>query len=270
MATLGSVNTLRIKRPLASDNKYSRGVAGFLTGSETYPGAALLSVGGALSVGIGMVRYLGSRTVGEQVLQRYPETVLAKGAFDCLAVGSGQDQVLSGEEAALLEGAPSAVIDAFSLKTVDFARTPELSILTPHLGEFRNLQTRLGLTASDATDSASLEQAVIDLATLINRFVLLKGSTTILSSPNGEVVRIGPNSFWLATAGTGDVLTGVLCALMASYLREITASPRHLLDVAELAVLVHSKAAELASTEGPVSAHSLLEHLGVAALEFLE
>ncbi len=266
MATLGLVTTIGI--PLASDNKYTRGVVGFFTGSETYPGAALLSVGGALAVGIGMVRYLGPRSVGEQVLQSYPEVVLAAGSLDCLCIGSGQDRSVSDAEVQTLQAAPIAVIDAFALQTVDFSKTAKASVLTPHLGEFRRLQLRFGLPVSNSEEPDELVPEVIKLATLLGRFVLLKGSTSILGSATGEIRRVGPNSSWLATAGTGDVLTGVLGALLAANLH--SANPQNIMNVVELGVKVHSRAAELAATKGPVSAHTLLTQLGTAALEFLE
>ena len=59
-----------LRKPLASDDKYSRGVVGFVTGSEAYPGAAILGVTAAIRTGIGMIRYLGPSSVSNLVLDR--------------------------------------------------------------------------------------------------------------------------------------------------------------------------------------------------------
>lgn len=274
MATLDFVNTLGIRRPDSQDNKYSRGVVGFITGSDAFPGSALLSVGAALILGIGMVRYLGPKSVALQVIQKYPETVLVGGRMDCLAIGSGLDKPLTESELQLLESAPTSVIDAHALQIVDFARTPLASILTPHFGEFQRLRSRLGLAElaeNDGRDQESfeLQSAVSEVAKLSNRFVLLKGSITYLAAPSGGVQAIGPQSAWLATAGSGDILTGILGALLAANFSELKDSPDRVLQIAELAIKMHSRAAEIAAEVAPVSASTILSNLGEAALEFL-
>jgi NAD(P)H-hydrate repair Nnr-like enzyme with NAD(P)H-hydrate dehydratase domain len=71
-----------LREPTAADNKYSRGVVGFVTGSLEYPGAAILGVTAAMRCGIGMVRYLGPQRVGHLLLEVRPEAVLGLAAMD--------------------------------------------------------------------------------------------------------------------------------------------------------------------------------------------
>src|SRR5690554_6923235 len=73
--------------PGVNADKYSRGVLGVVTGSGTYPGAAVLGVEAAIRTGVGMVRYLG--TAGQLVLQRRPEAVTALGQVQAWLLGSG-------------------------------------------------------------------------------------------------------------------------------------------------------------------------------------
>src|SRR3982750_3074821 len=78
--------------PGPDDDKYSRGVLGFATGSSRYPGAAVLGVEAALHTGVGMVRYLGPGRPTRLVLQRRPEAVTASGRVQAWVLGSGQDE----------------------------------------------------------------------------------------------------------------------------------------------------------------------------------
>lgn len=78
-----------LRRPKTADSKYSRGVAGLITGSTHYPGAAVLSVEAAMHSNTGMVRYLGPAIASGMVLDKAPEVVLGKGRVQAWAVGSG-------------------------------------------------------------------------------------------------------------------------------------------------------------------------------------
>jgi NAD(P)H-hydrate repair Nnr-like enzyme with NAD(P)H-hydrate dehydratase domain len=87
--------------------------------------------------------------------------------------------------------------------------------------------------------------------------VLLKGNTSYIASPEGELREISELSAALATAGTGDVLAGILGALLAA--NSEAASENAFMDIIELAVRIHSAAAELAAIAGPVSALDVAE-----------
>src|SRR5688572_29932419 len=80
-----------LRRPTAADDKYSRGVLGVRTGSDAYPGAAVLGVDAAWRTGVGMVRYVGADRPTALVLARRPETVAVDGRVQAWLIGSGTD-----------------------------------------------------------------------------------------------------------------------------------------------------------------------------------
>ncbi|MDQ2758133.1 MAG: bifunctional ADP-dependent NAD(P)H-hydrate dehydratase/NAD(P)H-hydrate epimerase, partial [Actinomycetota bacterium] len=144
--------------PDASSDKYSRGVVGIVAGSVNYPGAAVLSVLGALGAGPGMVRYLGPRDVRWLVHQAAPEVVTARGRVQAWVIGSGFDASSDQDESddareqkeraleALASDLP-VLVDAGALDLVDRRDAPTL--LTPHAGELARLLTRLEVSVGD-------------------------------------------------------------------------------------------------------------------------
>ncbi len=243
-----------LRHPKSDDNKYKRGVVGFVTGSDAYPGAALLGIDAAVRTGIGMVRYLGSDSVNRLVLETRPETVCQPGNSDAWVLGSGIDKndsqrALQVSEAA--EWAGLKVIDAGGLEIVDFDKlNAHSAILTPHAGELARLLDRFGRHFD--LDYEAVQAA----AALTRQVVILKGSTSLVAHPSGEVTAVGPNSSSLATAGTGDVLAGVIGALLAVNAHD---SELDLVEVATLAITIHSEAASRASQDGPVAALDVAE-----------
>lgn len=233
------------RAPTRDDDKYSRGVVALRTGSSAYPGAAVLGVEAAWRTGAGFVRHVGAQRVADAVLARRPETVTGTHAGrsrpDAWVIGSGTDpQDRSSEETAalreLLAGDVPVVVDAGALDLAPGASAPV--VLTPHSGEFQRLQDRLGLAAAD---DAPREQALVRVATAIGGVVLLKGATTLVADARGGLIAVSESTGWLATAGTGDVLAGVLGAVIA-------ADPtRPLLEAAATAAWVHGRAARVAS-----------------------
>ena len=77
--------------PTEGSDKYSRGVLGVVTGSDRYPGAAVLGVEGASRTGVGMIRYLGADRPADLVMRRRPEIVTAPGRVQGWLIGSGMD-----------------------------------------------------------------------------------------------------------------------------------------------------------------------------------
>ena len=270
-----------VHAPTAADNKYTRGVLGFVTGSNAYPGAALLGVAAAEAVGVGMVEYFGPQRVQDLLLVDHPQVVAAESVAGARAqawvLGSGVEvsgvPALSGDSApvksiddfsqianvrASAYGQGSvAVVDAGAIALLDYAKTISGSlILTPHDGELKRLFARLQEPFRDA-DFDTLQHRMSTAqraAQLLGQTILLKGSTTVIAQPFEETIAVGPNSPHLATAGSGDVLAGILGALAVANLAEVRES---WLRVAKLAVLLHSRAAELASLEGPAVASAL-------------
>ncbi|MGA4802051.1 NAD(P)H-hydrate dehydratase [Streptomyces lavendulocolor] len=239
--------------PVGESDKYRRGVVGIVAGSARYPGAAVLAVTGALRGGAGAVRYVGP--AGDAVLARHPETLVhagppAKaGRVQAWVIGPGLgdtpgvDDVLGSDDPVL--------VDADGLRHLDPAAVrarPAPTVLTPHAGEAAAL---LG-TAREDVESRRLE-AVRELAGRYGATVLLKGSTTLVASAGGPV-RVNPTGTpWLATAGSGDVLSGLAGSLLAAGL-----APR---DAASVGAYLHGLAARRASRDAPVAAHDVADAL---------
>lgn len=233
-----------LRRPTAQDDKYSRGVVALRTGSDAYPGAAVLGVEAAWRAGAGFVRFVGDRRVSDAVLARRPETVtgndVGRTRIDAWVIGSGTDaEARSPEEEqalrTLLTGTARVVVDAGALDLVERPTAPVL--LTPHAGEFSKLRARLRLTATDDDRVAQ----VGEVADALGVTVLLKGARTLIAAPEGGVISVAAGTGWLATAGTGDVLGGVLGALLAAN----PAAP--LAEAAAAGVWLHGYAARIAS-----------------------
>lgn len=256
-----------IRRPTRTDDKYTRGVLGVQTGSEHYPGAAVLGVEAAMRTGIGMVRYLGPARPTDLVLARRPETVTAPGRVQAWLLGSGMDAAHRPAEttraltAALAEGVP-CVVDAGALDLVgqlDRSVLLHPLVVTPHYRELAAMLTLAGLTVTADEIAASPGEWAVQASTSLNVTVLLKGGTTFVASPGGARLCMSIGTPWLATAGTGDVLGGMLGALVATHADLITADADALAPLAATAALVHALAATRASGGGPIAALDVAE-----------
>lgn len=194
--------------PGPTSHKYSRGVVLLDTGSQRYPGAALLSCAGALYTGVGMVRYTGAAP-SSLVLGRYPSVVVDKGRAQAAVIGSGwgeADEVRAASVAAL--GVP-VVADADALRSLP-GRHLDGWLLTPHAGELARL-----LEADREAVEADPVGHVRRAAVRTGATVLLKGATQYIAEPSGRVTIALRGPAWTAQAGSGDVLAGMCGALMA-------------------------------------------------------
>ena len=257
--------------PGASSDKYSRGVVGIVAGTPTYPGAAVLSVLGALGAGPGMVRYLGPADVQALVHVAAPEAVTAEGRVQAWVCGSGFDpggrakgvsEQRRHVEEALASDLP-VVVDAGALELLDRREAPTL--LTPHAGELARLLTRLrGEDVSREQVTAAPLAHARDAAERTGCTVLLKGSHTLVVSPDpSRPVRCQADApAWVGTAGAGDVLGGLLGTLLAAGLDP--------LDAGSLGALVHGVAADRTNPGGPVRISEVARRIPetVAALLF--
>jgi hydroxyethylthiazole kinase-like uncharacterized protein yjeF len=254
-----------LRSPVAEDHKYSRGVVGFVTGSNSYPGAAILGVTAAMRTGVGMVRWIGPEAVGRMLLEVRPEVVVQDGRAQVWVVGSGvpADSSDKQTESALahLAEAKYAVIDAGALEFADFESLAVSAILTPHAGEMARLLERFGETWS----RAEVEQSPIEAAKLAARksgqVVLLKGNVTTIADPVGNTWQTPPANPALATAGSGDVLAGILGALIAGNSKRLESGELSLTDLALAGALLHARAGQLAAESGPVVALDIAEAL---------
>jgi hydroxyethylthiazole kinase-like uncharacterized protein yjeF len=233
----------------AQSDKYSRGVVGVATGSATYPGAAVLSTAGACAGPTGMVRYAGSAHA--EVVRAHPSVVAAPKVGDTGRVqawvcgsGLGTDDAARTELRSVLATSLPVLLDADALTLLvdgqhaeDLRRDAPL-VITPHDGEFKRL-------AGEAP-GADRMSAACRMAAWINAVVLLKGDRTIVATPAGEVWVNPTGTSALATAGSGDVLAGLLGSLLAAGLAPERA--------AVAAAYLHGLAGRRAEATGPVVA----------------
>lgn len=241
-----------IQAPRETDNKYDRGVVLLATGSTTYPGAAVLSAQAACRSGAGMVRYLGPGSVAQGVLAVRPEVVHGAGTFHCLVIGSGIPDVREDERRQLVHeaidaGAPM-VVDAGALCLVE-PGMPGL-VITPHARELSGLLRRLELADwSHEEIAASNGAAAAAASRMLDCTVLLKGRHTYIAQGEFKATVRTPNS-WLATAGTGDVLSGVIGALIAAQIGHgIDMTAEQLASTTAAAAWLHARAGWLASQQ---------------------
>lgn len=204
--------------PDVSSDKYRRGVAGLVTGSTAYPGAAILSVAGAVAGPAGMVRYVGPvdviRTQPSVIMSRRVAGTGRVQAWLC-GCGLGTDDRAQEELRAVLGAPVPAVLDADALTLLgngDLAawlrRRDAPTVVTPHDREFARI-------AGEQVGPDRVE-AARQLARRAGVVVLLKGDRTVVATPDGTAWANPTGSPALATAGTGDVLAGLLVSLLAA------------------------------------------------------
>ncbi|NKX53653.1 bifunctional ADP-dependent NAD(P)H-hydrate dehydratase/NAD(P)H-hydrate epimerase [Arthrobacter mobilis] len=254
--------------PERAGHKYTRGVLGIAAGSASYHGAALLAAQAAVATGVGMVRYLGPSAICSQLNLLVPEVVCGTGTVgqnrsQAWLVGPGATGDPEQAQRALDAfgtGLP-VVADAGALDLLPDGLGPHV-VLTPHAGELVRILGAQGVQAAREDIEASPAEYAQLAAGLTGATVLLKGAATVVSSPNGTLFSQDNATAWMATAGSGDTLAGILGALAATVRPEALdragiAGPDHFAAVAALAALVHGLAGSTAAAGGPVSAGAI-------------
>jgi len=256
----------QIAVPVESDDKYSRGVLGMITGSDQYPGAAVLGVEAALHTGVGMLRYLGGERVSTLVLQRRPEAVTSEGRVQAWLIGSGMDHADRDEATraqttlAAAQALPT-VLDGGALDLHEGAAGPV--VITPHYGE---LARTLGVEKADiAADPATWALRAADR---LGVTVLLKGHHSYVAGPGVALVASSAPS-WLATAGAGDALGGILGALVATHSEAVASDPQRLAHLAAAACVIHGIAAGRAGGGGPFTILDLIARVPATIADLL-
>ena len=261
-----------LPHPSAESDKYRRGVLGLVAGSEQYTGAAVLSAGGAIKGGAGMVRLVSAAPAIGVARQHWPEAVLTTydpdrpgqaietaGRVQAWAVGPGIGTGAAAHAllAAVLASDVPVLVDADGLTVLaahrDMLSRTAPTLVTPHAGELARL------VHADRSDiEARRLHYASAAATELGITVLLKGSTTVIAEPDASrPVRVNSTgSSWLATAGSGDVLSGLIGSLLAQGLPPP--------DAAAAAAYLHGMAGRLASRDAPIGASDLLSAIPAA------
>jgi hydroxyethylthiazole kinase-like uncharacterized protein yjeF len=252
---LSEVARPQLAAPSAHDHKYSRGKVLVVGGSMV--GAALLAATAAQRAGAGYVELAGDgagnaphslvrRPWGEDALEDYRVGAVVVGP------GLGRDPAARERLDAVLASGRRLVVDADALTLIGKRRHDRLKgvILTPHWGEF------VRLFGDDGRDRLSQARAAAQSSGAI---VLLKGADSIVAHPDGRVAIAPTAPGWLASAGTGDVLAGIVGAMLAG--------GRDPFGAAQAALWLHAAAARLA---GPMLiADDLVAKLPEAAMACL-
>ena len=250
--------------PSDLDHKYSRGVLGVITGSAQYPGAAVLTTAAASATGIGMIRFHSSSGLAHLVLHTTPSVVVQPGKVTAWLVGSGIEAKKYSEittwlrhrwfKLTTLQSVPT-VLDAGALHLAGSLEQPTL--ITTHSGELSKLLTARGVSVSAEAIEGNPKKWVQEAANVLGVTVLLKGSITYVAN-DSLLIELPTATPWLATAGSGDVLAGIIGALVATNTVEILNDYNHLASVAATGAFIHARAADEASNGGPINAEAII------------
>ncbi len=234
----------KLPAPKESDHKYSRGQVVILGGKDM-TGAACLSADAAARVGAGLVTIIAQDKASLHVYRCFKPYIIARNDLDiaqfvklaklkgciCPAIGMGMGnkdyKALRNTILSLLSVADKIVIDADGLNAFEehsrllFSKLHENIVLTPHEGEFKRLFPDLTVRQAAAASNA---------------VIVLKGHKTVIAAPDGREVINNNASAYLATAGSGDVLSGVIAGLIAQGMSAF--------DAACAGVYIHGKASQ--------------------------
>lgn len=210
--------------PPADTHKYARGSAMVFSGPALRTGASRLTAQAALAVGAGLVTLVGDHAALTEHAAHVTAIMLREGdahlsiiddRVRSVAIGPGagvsdrtRDTVLH-----LLKKGVPLVLDADAITSFAdnsaelFEQLHDQVVLTPHEGEFARL-----FPAIDLADRLTAARLAAELSGAV---VLLKGSETVVAAPDGCLAINRHASPWLATAGSGDVLAGLICGILA-------------------------------------------------------
>lgn len=257
--------------PGPEDHKYTRGVVQVVAGSAAFPLTGVLCVEGAGRAGAGMVRYVGPEDAAFAILSRFPEAVSGAGKHQCLLVGPGVDpkdsarvrEALNQAVQAATSGIPlvldAGAIDLYPqiISQIPGGILTHRTILTPHAGEAARLLSTLGAGGgrggvSRAEVEASPAAWVQYLADKTGATVLLKGAVTLIASAEGTMFSQAGAPYWTGTAGSGDVLAGIVGAVLAQHQARAEQtghqlSPSQVSAAVASAAWVHARAARKAA-----------------------
>jgi hydroxyethylthiazole kinase-like uncharacterized protein yjeF len=262
--------------PSDLDHKYSRGVLGLITGSAQYPGAAVLTTSAASATGVGMLRFHSSSGLAHLVLHSTPSAVVQPGKVAAWVVGSGINAKKYSDvttwlrhrwfKLIRLQSVPT-VLDAGALSLAGSLEQP--TVITPHSGELAQLLVSRGVQVSAEAVEGDPKKWVQIAAETLGVTVLLKGATTYVANDD-VLIQLPVATPWLATAGSGDVLAGIMGALVATNAIEILNDYDHLAYVAASAAFIQNQAALKASAGAPINAESIVTAIPAVIAQLLK
>jgi ADP-dependent NAD(P)H-hydrate dehydratase / NAD(P)H-hydrate epimerase len=220
----GVIQRPRLTTPSCDTHKYARGSAMVVSGPSLHTGASRFVAQAALAVGAGLVTLIGHRDALIEhaahvtaIMLREKDALFLNidDRVRSIAIGSrgGIGDALEQDVATLLLRKMPIVLDADALTSFEakpemlFAMLHKEAILTPHSGEFTRLFSDIRLDDRVAAAKAASARS--------GAVVLLKGPETVIAAPDGRHAVNRHASAWLATAGAGDVLAGLICGLLA-------------------------------------------------------
>ena len=253
--------------PSELDNKYSRGVLGVITGSAKYPGAAVLTVASASATGLGMIRFHSNSGLAHLVLHSNPEVVVQPGPVTAWLAGSGVDSRRYSDFTTWLRHRWFTLISKQSVPTILDAGALHLAgkfdqptLITPHAGELARLLTQRGMTVTSEAIEGNPKKWAVTASEKLGVVVLLKGAQTVVADGD-SIIELPISTPWLATAGSGDVLAGIVGALVATNYIEILNDRDRLSEATASAAFIHNSAALLASRDAPISSTQIIKYI---------
>jgi hydroxyethylthiazole kinase-like uncharacterized protein yjeF len=230
-----------LPRPAPDGHKYGRGHAIVVSGPASATGAARLAAGAALRIGAGLVTVV-ARPDAVGVNAAHLTAVMVREAADDAALadmladrrlnavligpGAGRTEMTRRNVLAILRSGAAAVLDADAISVFqdgpealfrEIAGKGAVTVLTPHDGEF-------GRLFPDFAEEPDKVLRAREAAKRSGAFIVLKGADTVVASPGGAACINATGSPFLATAGTGDVLAGMVLGLLAQGMEAFTAA----------------------------------------------
>ncbi len=243
-----------IKKLAHDSHKYSHGTVAVFAGSRAYAGAAQLCVGGTRRGGAGFVNFVSKDSqIRNIVLSAYPDIVVHRNFkninVDAVVMGSGSLKLPTFRK---IPKAHYVVLDSVAMKLAQKV-SADFVVITPHVGEAKELGFAIG------DGDKGRQESALQIARAFNCVVVLKGFHTVVAEPNGMVMvdtLAGPE---LATAGTGDILAGLIGSMLASWK---PSSFKEVVVVVFKAVSAHALAAKAAAQElTPITSLDILKYL---------
>lgn len=233
-----------------SDYKNTRGHTIVVGGSNRYPGAPILSSLASFHAGSGKVSVVSTPLVRSVILSSYPSIMASSSLLDgdSYVVGPGWNRGSRKLLEKVVGKKKPLVVDADGIKHLGNLTLSHLGVITPHLGEFKRLLKLLDIEEDNVIENIKA------VAETLGAVVVLKGPTVMISDGTLLYVVDGANPS-LGVAGSGDVLSGIIGAFLASGM--------DVLSSALNGAILHQKSGRLLKNRlGFYSAEDLIEEIG--------